>query len=84
MLDHVRQIVVWVVFILTVSVILLNAVYMLASPKAWFSLPKWLKLQGVLTIERYGAGWGALQVRVLGAIFILTIFCVGFRLLAHK
>ena len=57
---------------------------MLVSPKAWFALPTWLKLHGVLTLKQYGTGWGAWQVRILGAIAILTICYVGFSILTHK
>ena len=63
---------IWVAFAITVTVMLVNAFYMLVSPKAWFSLPGWLGLQGVMTKERYGTRWGALQVRALGALIIVS------------
>ena len=68
MIDRLRHIAFWAAFAITVTIMLINAFYMLISPKAWWRLPRWLGLQGVMTKERYGNHWGALQVRVLGAI----------------
>ena len=61
--------------------VMINACVMIWSPEAWFKLPRWLRLQGVLTIEQYGRGWGAAQLRILGAIILFTIFWVGYDLL---
>lgn len=72
----------WVAFAVTATVMLINAFYMLISPKAWFALPRWLGLQGVLTPGRYGNRWGALQVRVLGAIVIVTAAWIATELVA--
>jgi hypothetical protein len=62
-------------FAVSATIMLINGFYMLISPKAWFALPKWLALQGVLTPERY-ATWHSpigvfthwfVDVRVKGA-----------------
>ena len=81
MLDRFIHIAVWVAFCMTVIVMLVNAFYMVISPDAWFRLPRWLALQGVLTRHRYGSGWGALQVRILGGIIIVTSAWIAYGLL---
>ena len=72
----------WVALALTVAVMLINAFYMLISPRAWFSLPSWLGLQGALTLHRNTGPWGELQVRILGAIIIATVGWIAFELVA--
>ena len=64
------------VAVLAVSV---NAMYMLVSPRSWFRLPGWIRLNGTLTEKRYGIGWGALQVRILGAILLITLGWIAFH-----
>ena len=76
MLNRLFQIGLWGVLGITLVIMLINAVYMFISPRAWFALPGWLRLQGVLTVRKYGAGAGALQVRALGAIIIATMVWV--------
>ena len=51
----------------------INAVFMLASPRAWFHLPGWLRAQGSLSADKYSSGWGAVQVRLTGALILATI-----------
>ena len=75
------HIAVWVAFGITVTVMLVNAFYMVISPDAWFRLPRWLGLQGVLSRDRYGTAWGALQVRILGVIIIVTAAWIAYGLL---
>ena len=55
------------------AVIAVNASVMLVSPKHWFGLPNWIFLKGSLTQSRYGRGWGAIEVRLAGAIMLGTI-----------
>jgi hypothetical protein len=50
-----------------------NAVYMFISPQAWFRLSGWIRLNGTLTQSRYGSGWGAVQVRLSGAIMLTVL-----------
>src|SRR6185503_10419237 len=80
MLDRILNIGLWVSVALVVAILLINALYMVVSPTSWFALPRWLRLNGVLTLERYGGGWGALQVRILGVITVVTIGWVGWLL----
>ena len=80
MLDRLVHLGLWVALGITVAVMLVNAFYMVISPKAWFRLPSWLGLPGVLTTERYGSGWGGLQVRILGMIIIATSGWIAYEL----
>jgi hypothetical protein len=61
------------VAVVTLIVIAVNASFMLFSPKAWFRLPGWIRLNGTLTEKRYGSGAGSIDVRVLGAIFLIVV-----------
>jgi len=81
MLDRFLHTAVWVAFTITVTVMLVNAFYMVISPDAWFKLPRWLGLQGVLTRDRYGSGWGGVQIRILGVIIIATSVWIAYELL---
>jgi hypothetical protein len=67
------HIVLWVVAGILALLFVVNASYMLASPRAWFRLPSWIKAQGTLTEKRYSTGWGAIQVRLTGAIMLSVI-----------
>lgn len=82
MLDRLDHIGMWASLGTTVVVMLVNAFYMVVSPKTWFRLPRWLGLQGVLTPERYSSSWGGLQVRILGMIIIGTAGWITYELLA--
>lgn len=68
-----KVIVGWSIVILVAAVMFVNALFMLASPRAWFHLPRWIRAQGTLTEEHYGTGWGALTVRVAGAVILAVI-----------
>jgi hypothetical protein len=57
-------------------VMLINASFMLVSPRAWFRLPGWLRAQGTMTEEKYTKGWGALQVHIAGALMISVLVWV--------
>ena len=48
---------------------LVNGVIMMISPRLFFSLPTWMSAKGSLTKERYASGFGAIQLRILGAVF---------------
>jgi len=60
--------------VITVFVaVITNALFMLVSPRAWYRLPRWIRLSGNLSERQYGSGWGAIQIRLLGAIFVGVI-----------
>lgn len=59
--------------ILVGVVMTINAAFMLASPRSWFRLPAWIRAQGSLIEDKYGSGWGAIQIRVTGALILAAI-----------
>jgi hypothetical protein len=46
---------------------------MLASPRSWFRLPTSLRAQGSLIEDKYANGWGAIQIRMTGALILAAI-----------
>lgn len=50
--------------------IVVNGLYMLVSPRAWYRLPRWFRASGGLPEEEYNRGWATLQVRFVGATFL--------------
>jgi hypothetical protein len=65
-----RTILGWSCAVSVVAAVTFNALYMLVSPQAWFRLPGWIRLNGTLPEKKYGNGWGAVQVRLLGALML--------------
>ncbi len=61
----------------------INAAFMLASPRAWFRLPGWLKAQGSLSEERYRHGLGALEIRFVGAVILAALAWGGYEILSY-
>ena len=66
----------WLVLAVIGVGFVVNGLFMLLSPRAWFRLPDWISGRGSLAEKRYGSGWGAIQVRLLGAIFIGVVVWV--------
>jgi hypothetical protein len=66
----------WLIVAIVGMVMIVNALYMLASPRAWFRLPRWIRAEGSLTEARYATGWGAIQVRLTGAALIAIVVWV--------
>ena len=65
------------------AVMAINAAFMLASPRAWFRLPGWLRAQGSLVADKYYAGWGAIQIRVTGALILAAIAWVLYDMISR-
>jgi len=65
-----RWILVMCLFVVLGAGIVINGLYMLVSPRAWYRLPHWFRASGGLSQEKYGSGWGAIQVRLVGATFL--------------
>ena len=74
----------WIVCVAVVLVATLNACYMLLSPKAWFHLSPWLRAEGSLTAEKYSIGWGAVQVRLTGAVILAAICWVFYDVILRR
>jgi len=55
---------------------LILGLIMLISPRTVFQLPYGLGFTGSLRKEEYSKGWGAIQLRIFGAILIGTIIWV--------
>lgn len=80
-LRSVGKILLWLTVAIVVILMVVNASVMLVSPRAWFKLPSWLRAQGTLTEERYGGGWGAVQLRLGGAFILGSIIWIIYDLL---
>jgi hypothetical protein len=74
----------WIMCVEVMLVATLNACYMLFSPKAWFRLSSWLRAEGSLTVEKYLIGWGAVQVRLTGAVILAAICWVFYDLILRR
>jgi hypothetical protein len=74
----------WSFIVVLGAVLLVNALFMLASPRAWFRLPRWVGAQGSLTQEKYASGWGGMQVRLAGAVMLGFIAWVLYHSLARQ
>ena len=70
--------------IITGIVVTINAAFMLASPRAWFRLPRWLRAQGSLIESEYSAGWGAIQIRLTGALILAAVAWVLYDMLLRR
>lgn len=64
----------WIAVIFIVLIAVFNATIMLISPRAWFNLPSWLGFQGTLSRNKYDHGFGALEIRIGGALMLAVFF----------
>jgi hypothetical protein len=74
----------WTVCVAVALMAILNACYMLFSPKGWFRLSPWLRAEGSLTAQKYSIGWGAVQVRFTGAVILAAICWVFYDLILRR
>lgn len=63
--------------------VIVNGLYMLVSPRAWYRLPQWFRASGSLSEEKYSSGWGAIQVRIVGASFLAATAWILYDLLSR-
>jgi hypothetical protein len=75
-----RQIVLIVFTCLFAAYIVVNAGAMLISPKYWFRMPSSLAPRGMIAERKYGNKWGYVQIRLLGAVFLVTMGWIAFSL----
>jgi hypothetical protein len=61
-----------------------NALVMIASPSAWFRLPRWMGEKGGMTEAEYGQGSRAVVVRVIGVILLLGIGWAVYAVLSTR
>jgi hypothetical protein len=78
------KIVGWCCVGLVAVVMSVNATYMLVSPRAWFRLPEWIGARGTMTEAKYGTGFGAVQVRLAGAVLLGVLAWVIFDSLIKR
>ena len=74
----------WSVVFVVAIVLFINALFMLASPRAWFRLPSWVRAQGTLTEEKYSGGWGGVTVRLAGAAMLAVLSWVVYDSLIRR
>jgi hypothetical protein len=75
----------WCIVVVVGLIMTINSAFMVVSPRIWFRLPSWLRAQGTLTEERYSSGWGAIQIRLTGALILAAIAWVLYEsLLARR
>jgi hypothetical protein len=75
----------WLTVVVVGVVLVVNGLFMLASPQRWFRLPNWIRAQGSLTEAKYGSGWGAFQVRFTGAAVLgIVVFVLYESLLRPR
>lgn len=80
-----RQILLWIMGAVLGVGLLINAVFMLFSPRAWFRLPNWFPARSSsMTETKYGSGWGAVQVRLTGALMLALIVWVLYDMLLRR
>ena len=63
----------WVFAVLTLTMMAINAILMLFSPRLWFRLPGWIRANARFTTEKHSVGLGAVQVRILGGVVLLVL-----------
>jgi hypothetical protein len=72
-----RQILGWIAGAVLFGGLLINALFMLISPRAWFRLPEWFPTRSSsMTEERYGTGSGSIETRIGGAVMLAGILYV--------
>jgi uncharacterized membrane protein len=74
MLDTLFRIALGMLFVITCAIVLVNGLFMLLSPAAWFALPKWIGFHGAFARKTHGSGLGAVVVRLTG--FILAVIAI--------
>jgi hypothetical protein len=79
-----KTIIGWSIVVVVGAVMFVNALFMLASPRAWFHLPRWVRAQGTLTEEKYASGWGGVTVRLAGAGVLAVIAWVLYDSLIRR
>lgn len=76
----------WILAVCGLAVLIIgvvvNGLYMLVSPRAWYRLPHWFRASGGLPEERYSHGWGAIQMRLVGGTFLAVTAWVLYDVLS--
>lgn len=59
----------------------INGVLMMISPRLWFRLPRWAHANARFTVRDAESLGGALQIRLLGAVFVAFVLLLVVDLL---
>ena len=78
-----KQVIGVIFLVVTMLAVTANATLMLISPRIWSRIPEWCRLSGSLTKRKYESGWGAVQVRVLGACLAVIVWMLAHSLYAQ-
>jgi hypothetical protein len=71
----------WIALFVLGAILTVNATVMLISPRVWFKLPTWIRAQGTLSERKNSQGFGALEIRILGALMLAAITWVVYDFL---
>ena len=74
----------WSVVAIVAVHLSINAAFMLASPRAWFRLPSWLRAQVPLSEQKCSIGLGSILVRLLGAALLVVLSWVLYDSLVKR
>jgi hypothetical protein len=66
----------WILLFVLGAILTINAAVMLVSPRTWFKLPTWIRAQGTISERKNSRGFGALELRLLGALMLAAIVWV--------
>jgi hypothetical protein len=66
----------WICLVSFVLLMVVNTLFMVTSPAAWFRLPPWLRASGNLKPEEYAQGFGGIQIRFVGGVILLVMVWV--------
>jgi len=61
-----------------------NGLFMLLSPKRFYSLPRWIRASGTWDTKTSSSGMGAIKVRLTGVALIVTIVYVAYDMFFGK
>jgi hypothetical protein len=85
MLHSFEQIAGWTLIVVVLTLVSINAAYMLASPRAWIEVPDWFTQRSPrFSMEKFGSGFGALQLRICGAGLLGLISLILFESLFRR
>ena len=81
-----RQILGWIAGAVLFGGLLINALFMLISPRAWFRLREWFPTRSSsMTEERYGTGPGSdMKTRIGGAVMLAGILYVLYEIFLSR
>jgi hypothetical protein len=77
----------WMAFVLVLRLLLaiavINALLMIFSPAIWHKTPWWFRSASGIPGDSFPRGCGALRVRMMGAILLLTVTALTYSILCR-